>query len=73
MQVREAGVEPWLVLAIDRPLHSYLDEKGVPNFFIEQEIAAVQQVRKLLAPHTTILPRGYNLCIEVAERRRALA
>ena len=42
-RVQKAGVKPWLVLAIDEPLHKYLDEKSIPNFLIKQEIARVQQ------------------------------
>jgi hypothetical protein len=41
--VQKTHVKPWMVLAIDRPLNSYLNERKVPNFLIEQEIATVQQ------------------------------
>jgi Nucleotide-diphospho-sugar transferase len=42
-QVQKAKVGPWMVLAIDEPLHHYLDERNLPNFLVKQEIAAVQQ------------------------------
>ena len=41
--VRKADVGPWMVLAIDKELRQYLDAQKMPNFLMEQEIAAAQQ------------------------------
>ena len=41
--VQKAGVGPWMVLAIDKELNHYLDARKMPNFLMEQEIAAAQQ------------------------------
>lgn len=41
-RVRKAGVGPWMVLAIDEQLHSYLTTKGVPSFLLKAEVAAAQ-------------------------------
>ena len=41
-RVQKAKVKPWMVLAIDEPLHNYLDERHIPNYLIKQETAEAQ-------------------------------
>ena len=41
--VQRSKTGPWMVLAIDSDLHEHLDQRGIPNYYIKQEIAAVQQ------------------------------
>jgi Nucleotide-diphospho-sugar transferase len=42
-RVQKAGVTNYMVLAIDEQLHTHLNNRGVPNFYMPAEIAAVQQ------------------------------
>jgi arabinosyltransferase len=42
-RVQKAGVPNYMVLAIDEQLHRHLNDRGVPNYYMQAEIAAVQQ------------------------------